>query len=224
MVEAAEARINLEVKSLVGGDPSNNGMGDALVAENPPLTGENPDVIPRSRKRIFAPVLVLVTFMILTPPACYLAGIFHVILTGELERSAFASDLAVLALELGAGFLVLGLYWGLVCGIIDALYRGRQRSNGSVAQAPPWLSERQKALLACVLIALVFASPAVAYGASGALYTGLGLWGTVADGRTSIYAVTAFTLIESFLLGTYWYAAVRLFAYAATYARSGQPQ
>lgn len=179
--------------------------------------GEPTAAARRSWKRLLAPFLVMATFMVLTPPACYLAGLFHVILTGELLRSAFAPGLIILALELGAGFLALGLYWALACGIVEALYRSRNRAPGALRHIP----ERQKVLLASVLVALLFASPAVSFGVSSALYTLLDLWGIIADGATSIVAVSAFTLIESFIFGTYWYAAVRLFAYAIAYARCG---
>lgn len=185
---------------------------------DPPLIGGDPAAAPRPWKRILAPFLVMATFMGLTPPACYLAGLFHVILTGELQRTAFAPGLIILALELGAGLLALGLYWALACGIVEALYRSRNRSAPG---ALPYRPERQRALLASILVVLLFASPAISFGVANALYTILNLWGAIADGTTSIAAVSAFTLIESLILGMYWYAAVRLFAYAVAYARRG---
>lgn len=184
-------------------------VDDPLTAEDlgaRPLAAE-----PRPRKRrILAPFLVLVAFAVLTPPACYLEGLFHLILTGALRRAAYDPSMIIVALGLGAGFLALGLYWALACGLVEALYRSRRPPP----EGPPCLPERQRAIFAVVLVVLIFASPAVAYGASGALYMGLGLWGEIADGTTSIFAVSTFTLIGSFVFGVYWYAAVRLFAYA----------
>ncbi len=206
-IEAAETgRFSASLSSAFDGPRESQPQ----IVEDPPLVGEEP-ATPRPRKRILAPFLVMVTFMVLTPPACYLAGLFHVILIGALQRAASAPGLIILALRLGAGFLALGLYWALACGITEALYRSRNRSAPG---PPPCLPERQKALFACVLVALLFASPAIAYGASGALYAGLGMWDTIANGTTSIFAVSVFTMIESFIFGAYWYAAVRLFAYA----------
>jgi hypothetical protein len=197
-----------EVSDPLGPESPGAGTLELQPISSYPLIGEDP-AAPQPGQRMVAPALVMVTFVVLAPAACFMAGVFHIILTGALWRSAFTPDLSIIALELGAGFLALGLYWALACGIIGALYRSRPTSG-----ARPYLSDRQRALLASVLVALLFASPAIAYGITTALYTGLNLWGTVVDGGTNIPAMSAFTMVESFMFGLYWYVAVRLFAYA----------
>jgi hypothetical protein len=212
MAETEPPKVEKSWESSMAGDAAESGpRRPQPTVGDPPLIGEDPAATPRPRESMLAPLLVVVTFMVLAPPACYLAGIFHMILTGQLQRSAFEPGLMLLALQLGAGFLALGLYWALGCGIVEALYRSRSHPASG---EPPLLSGRPKSLLCGVLVVLLFASPAVSYGVSGALYTSLDLWGVIAAGVTSIAAVSVFTAIESFTLGAYWYAAIRLVAYA----------